>query len=87
MIGIYFRDRRDPCFIHDNRIALDMGMAVRIADGSRVEGLHGAASRYGTGHNPGAAAFSVKFHVHIGNRTLGIVCHQSFRHEQSGIFL
>ena len=49
MSGIDFRDGADFRFIHNDRIALDMGVAGCVSDGLRMEGLRRFTFGYGTG--------------------------------------
>ena len=55
----YLGDRADLRLVHDYRVALDMGAAGGVADGSRVEHLLGVIPRDGAGDYLRARIFAV----------------------------
>ena len=59
MVGIDLRNGADGCFVHNDGVALYMGMAGIVADGLWMEDLIGCTFGNGTGNNAGWAAFAV----------------------------
>ena len=70
------------CMIHDDGITLDMGMALVLSDGSRMEHLRGMAFSDRSGNDLGSGAASVHGDFYVGFCFLFAICHQPFQHKQ-----
>ena len=53
MVGIDLRNGADGCFVHNDGVALYMGMAGIVANGLWMEDLIGCTFGNGTGNNAG----------------------------------
>ena len=59
VVGGYLRDGAYLRLVHDYRVALDMGAALRVADRSGIEHLLGVIPRDGAGDYLRARIFAV----------------------------